>query len=134
VALRNSEVCNLSDDSEAQFERIWQTGVLNPRSVSLRSDNSRRLHVPLFYLGLRGKMCIVPRHELPELVIDESSTTFSLDCFWGTVVAEFYDPSEAIDMISVLLSGPWGCFDVPESVVEFVDDSDDTRRVSKVQL
>lgn len=28
------------------------------------------------------------------------------------VVAEFYDPYEAIDMISVLLSGPWGGFDV----------------------
>ena len=134
MTLRNSEVCNLSDDGEEQFERIWRIGILNPRSVSLRSDNSRRLHVPLFDLGLRGKMCIVPRHELPELLIDESLAAFSLDRFWGTVVAKFYDLLEAIDMISVLLSGPWGCFDVPKAVVEFVDDSDDTRRVSEVQL
>jgi hypothetical protein len=36
--------------------------------------------------------------------------------------------------ISVLLCGPWGCFDVLEVVVEFVDDSDESRKVSEVQL
>jgi thymidylate synthase len=66
VALRNSEVCNLLDDGEAQFKR---------------SNNNRRLHVPLFDLGLCRKTCIVPCHELPELVIDESSVVFFLDCF-----------------------------------------------------
>ena len=106
VALRNSEVCNLSDDSEALFERIWQTGLLNLQTVSLRSDNNCRLHVPLFDLGLCGKSCIVPRHELPELMIDESSGAFSLDYFWGIVIVEFYDPSKAIDMIDILLCGP----------------------------
>jgi hypothetical protein len=127
-------VCNLSDDGEARFERIWETSLFNPRNVLLRFDKKQRLHVPLFDLGLCGKTCIMPRYELPCLVIDESCDASSLEHFWGTIIVEFYDLLEAIDMISVMLSGPWVCFDVPEAVVEFVDDNDDSRRVSEVQL
>lgn len=85
--------------------------------------------MPLFDLGLRGKTVVVPKTELLSLVLYKAS--FSEACclseFWGTVVAEFYDPSEAIDMISVLLFGPWGCFDVPEAVVSFVDENDSSK-------
>ena len=132
-ALNCSNVCELSDDGEAQFERIWNSGNLNSRNVTLRSDERKRLHVPLYDLGMRGRVCIVPRVELQSLIIDASSAAMSLESFWGTVVAEFYDPHEAIDMLSILLYGPWGCFDVPEAVVEFVDDGD-TRTVSELQL
>lgn len=132
-ALHCSNVCELSDDGEAQFERIWNSGNVNSRNVTLRSDEFKRLHVPLFDLGLRGRVCIVPRVELPTLIIDASSAAASLESLWGTVVAEFYDPHEAVDMLSVLLYGPWGCFDVPEAVVEFVDEGD-TRTVTDLQL
>ena len=131
--LNNDELCELSDGENAHFERIWNSGNLNSRNVTLRSDGNKRLHVPLFDLGLRGKVCIVPRSELPSLVIDAESEAFSLDFFWDTVVAEFYDPLEVVDMISVLLYGPWGCYDVPEAVVEFVEDGE-SRKVSDLQL
>ena len=131
--LNNADLCELSDGENAHFERIWNSGNVNSRNVTLRSDGNKRLHVPLFDLGLRGKVCIIPRSELPSLVIDTESEAMSLDFFWGTVVAEFYDPLEAIDMVSVLLYGPWGCYDVPEAVVEFVEDGE-SRKVSDLQL
>jgi hypothetical protein len=87
----------------------------------------------LYDLGLKGIVCIVPRSEMSSLVIDESSEATCLQIFGGTVVAEFYDPYDNVDMVSVLFYGPSGCFDVPEAVVDFVDDGD-SRKVSDVQL
>ena len=127
--LNNADLCELSDGENAHFERIWNSGNLNLHNVALRSNGNKRLHIPLFDLGLRGKVCIVPHSELPSLVIDIESEALSFDFLGGTVVAEFF--LEAIDMVSVLLYGPWGCYDVPEAVVEFVED-DESRKVSNL--
>lgn len=40
--LNDTSVCDLSSDGEAQFERIWLSGNLNPRNVTLRSDENKR--------------------------------------------------------------------------------------------
>ena len=66
-------MCELSDGENAHFERIWKSGNLNLRNVTLSSDGNTRLHFPLFDLDLRGKVYVVPRLELPSLVIDVES-------------------------------------------------------------
>ena len=71
--LNNADLCELSDGENAHFERIWKSGNLNLRNVTLSSDGNTRLHFPLFDLDLRGKVYVVPRLELPSLVIDVES-------------------------------------------------------------
>lgn len=48
----------------------------------------------------------MPKCELSDLIIPSDSEADSLDLFWGTIVGEFYDPIQAIDMLRVMLFGP----------------------------
>lgn len=91
------------------------------------------MHVPLYDLGMRGRVCILPCAKLQSLIIDASKTTMSFESFWSSIVVEFYDPNKAIDMLSVLFYRLWGSFDVPKAIIEFVDDGD-PRTISKVQV
>ncbi|KAG0596365.1 hypothetical protein M758_UG247000 [Ceratodon purpureus] len=96
----------LSDDSEEESD-----------------DGSK----PSFFVEnpeLPGKMCNMPRGELTTLVIEDISPARTLESFYGEVVAEYYDPVKAVDMISVTLYGDWGTFDVPRAAVELFEETE----------
>lgn len=55
--------------------------------------------MPLFDSGMDGLDCLVAWIEMPTLVIDEFSEMETLESFQGTIVVEFYNLHEAVDMV-----------------------------------
>lgn len=55
-------------------------------------------------------------------------------CFGGTVFCKIYDPSLAVGMLSVLLFGQWGTYNVFRAVYKFVDETSEYKNVSEIQL
>jgi hypothetical protein len=56
------------------------------------------------------------------------------DYLWGTVMNEYYEPAYGLTFLSVQLYGIFGLHDVPDVVVEWVDENDDVLEVPTQQM
>lgn len=132
--MEDEDFCTLDSEATSNFELLWSKKSLPTRNVNMRSDIEKHLHMPLHDLGCMGRCVIVPKCELPNLIIPVDCDACYLDMFWGTVVEEYYDPLLAIEMFRILLFGPWGTHNVPEAVCKFVDENSVYGKVSEIQL
>jgi hypothetical protein len=62
----------------------------------------------------------------------DSSKVAKLIEFWGTMVNEFYDPHESIDISLVFLFSPWSWFDCANAIVTYMFEDDTSCLVLKV--
>jgi hypothetical protein len=99
----------------------------------LRSNSRRPLIPPLHTLGRCGQVVRVPCIELPDVMwLDANFSEF--DYLWGIVMNEYYEPTHGLTFLSVQLYGVFGLHDVPEVVVEWVDENDDVLEVPTQQM
>jgi hypothetical protein len=56
------------------------------------------------------------------------------DYLWGTVMNKYYKPTHGLTFLNVQLYGVFGLHDVPEVVVEWVDENDDVLEVPTQQM
>ena len=99
----------------------------------LRSNSKYPFIPPLHTLGRCGQVVRVPCTELPDVMwLDANFLEF--DYLWGTVMNEYYEPTHGLTIFSVQLYGIFGLHDVPDVVVEWVDENDDVLEVSTQQM
>ncbi len=86
------------------FDESWNNnGPLQCRPQTLGNDRCEMFHVPVLYLGMKGKCVIMFHFELLTLCIDDSFKTTNLTKFWEIVVAIFFDPLEGLDMPTIFV-------------------------------
>ena len=99
----------------------------------LRSNSKCLLIPPLHTLGRYGQVVRVPCIGFPDVMWLDANFSES-DYLWETVMNEYYEPTHGLTFFSVQLYGIFGLNDVPEVVVEWVDENDDVLEVPTQQM
>ena len=94
----------------------------------LRSNSKCPFIPPLHTLGCCGQVVRVPYIELPDIMWLDANFLES-DYLWGIVMNEYYEPTHGLTFFSVQLYGVFGLHDIPEVVVEWVDEDNDDLEV-----
>ena len=117
-------------DGEGSPNLSRETPHLKP---GLRSNSRHLLVPPLHTLGRCSQVVRVPCIELPDVMwLDANFSEY--DYLWGTVMNEYYEPTHGLTFLSIQLYGVFGLHDVPEVVVEWVDENDDVLEVPIPQM
>ena len=99
----------------------------------LRSNSKCPFIPSLHTLGRCGQVVRVPCIELPDVMWLDANLSES-DYLWRTVMNEYYESTHGLIFLSVQLYGVFGLHDVPEVVVEWVDENDDVLEVPIQQM
>ena len=101
--------------------------------LGLRSNSKCPVIPPLHTLGRCGQVVRVPCIESPDVMWLDANFSES-DYLWGTVMNEYYEPTDGLTFLSVRLYGIFELHDVPEVVIEWVDENNDILEVPAQQM